>query len=151
MTPQSPLRLTGNDAAIMYVAKRGLESLGPDYHSRLKLAIAVGTGLKPEWVQFSDILRLTTELHDKLIVAGLLKNPTQEILSSLCLGEMLTKKDNRPSAGQALLQAVMNNFCNMRVARDGQRLVTWEDGLGEGFDEAASALAHQPQEEALPG
>jgi len=125
--------LRGNSAAVMAIAKRGMD--GADYPNllRLQAAIAVMAGLRsPSDVRIGEVLRIVATLHDELTEGRLLYKPAQSLVDSLVRSYVMgPPKEDAP---RLLLNCLLSNMCVMRIRTEGgEQLVDWESELPEDF------------------
>lgn len=138
------LKLLGNHAAVMHVAKGPLRSKYPQLQL-LQAAIAVLAGLpQAQWVREGDVLRIVAALHDELTQHGLLSRPAQDIVESFitrAVYDSMQRNRKTPEPATLLREALLSNIVLTRIrTEDGLRLVEWEDALPVGFEAAVVAL-----------
>lgn len=136
------LSLQGHDAALMFVAKNGMHDSKGTTLQRLQAVVAVVAGLsKAEHVAPGQVVRMVAELHDKLVLSGLIQRPAQGMLDSFRNAYLLSDQPSPPIAKDVFLEAMVSNITCMRIATDdGVRLVVWDVGLPAGFAAQAAVL-----------
>ena len=137
------LKLEGNAAAVMMIAKLGSSKVAGNDVDRLKSGIATMAGLRNVAdVRLGDVLRTVADLHDELTDARLLFKPAQSMIESLVRAYVMGPP--KEEAPQLLLNCMMNNIRNMRIRSEaGEQLVDWESELPTGFIDNAVRLCEE--------
>ena len=143
MMEHKVLKLEGNAAAVMMIAKLGLSKVAGSDLDRLKAGIATMAGLSNAAdVRLGDVLRIVAGLHDDLTDAKLLCRPAQSMIDSLVGAYVMGAP--KEEATELLLNCMMSNIRNMRIRSEaGRQLVNWEGQLPTGFMDNAVRLCEE--------
>lgn len=137
---KSTLVLKGHEAAVLMASKGEFDNVDASRLDCLKAAFAVLSGLRSSGdVRTGDVLRIVSQVHDKLTEAAILRRPMQSMLDVLQRDLMfLNKNDREPSAADFFLNGMMSSIACMSIrSEDGDRVLYWR--VKENF----SSLVHQ--------
>jgi hypothetical protein len=130
------LRLIGHEAAVLHIAKGGSPRVTATLWHRLKLAMAVISGLRDTDPVTDDfVLKIVASVYDKLAAHGLVHSPASAMARALSRETLLPSKEKGPTLAEAVGLAMLENISTMCVlSADDVNLVDWKTQLPDDFD-----------------
>lgn len=143
------LILNGNAAAVMVVAKGGLQHAGETYFERLQVALAAIACLpETEWIREADALVVVARVLDDLSRRCLVAKPMLCVTEAMVVAATTaaSKATSRDAVLQTMLDAMMTTIAEMTTCKpNGSSLVDWESELPDSFSTNAQALVERRQ------
>jgi hypothetical protein len=139
------LILQGNSAVIFHIAKGALREL-PDMVTRLQAGIAHSAGLSStEGVRKGELLRMVADLHDSLVVAGLLTSPSRDLVGYITLVSAFDERNRETTPVVDLLLGGMMSALQMtRIGSvKGEQLIEWLPAIPADFEPKAYRLSRK--------